>query len=113
VQRSRMVPMLAVLATYAAACGPMTEVSAPGVEVRDNFFSPTLFVAANGEEITWTWRGTQEHSVTFEDNIGSTPLPKATGTIVRTFTTNGNHRYRCTNHSMNFTAGMVGTIIVP
>jgi len=104
--------MLAILITHAVACSGAADQTPVGVELYDNFFSPALYVALNGEEVMWTWRGTQVHNVTFEDGIGNS-TNKATGTIVRTFTTNGTHRYRCTLHSASFTAGMVGGIIVP
>ena len=111
-KRSRLVPILVMLTAPAMACSDVADQTPVGVEVRDSFFSPTLYVALNGEEVMWTWRGSLVHNVTFEDDIGNS-TDKSTGTLVRTFTTNGTHRYRCTIHSTTFTTGMVGAIIVP
>ena len=61
--------------------------------------------------MTWTWRGSGTHNVTFEDNQNSS-LTQTSGTHSRTFGATGTVRYRCTIHSSNFTSGMVGSVVV-
>jgi plastocyanin len=108
----------------AAACSGATEsggtgppgpppppVSTNAVDVIDNRFNPADASAAQGSTVTWTWRGTDEHNVTFEGGQGSSAT-KTTGTHQRSFSAGGTFRYRCTIHSSSFDAGMVGSVIV-
>jgi len=84
---------------------------APGtVDIRDNFFTPTPITVTAGTTVTWNWRGGLEHTLTFEDNVGSSP-GRTTGSVDRTFGTAGTFRYRCTNHSTSFTSGMIGSVV--
>ena len=77
-------------------------------------FDPSHVTVSAGKTVTWTWRGTQEHDVVFEDaptQPVSSPI-QATGVHTRTFDTPGTYRYRCTLHSTSFTEGMVGMVVV-
>jgi plastocyanin len=81
------------------------------VDVRDNLFTPVNLDALSGATVIWTWRGSDQHNVTFED--GQSPSAnKSSGTHQRTFSTAGTFRYHCTLHSTNFTSGMVGEVRV-
>lgn len=91
--------------------GSNPPVSTTSVDVNDNFFSPGGVAAATQASLTWTWKGSSAHNVTFEDGQGSSTT-KAGGTHVRAFTASGTFRYRCTIHSSNFTSGMVGSVVV-
>lgn len=107
-----------------AACdggGDQTGVSAdptptpvpPGaVYVSDNIFTPATISTDRQSTITWTWRGTAGHNVTFEDGQGSSPT-QVNGDHQRAFGAAGTFRYRCTIHSSNFNSGMVGAVVVP
>jgi plastocyanin len=81
------------------------------VDVKDNFFDPSSITVTGGTTVTWTWRGSGTHNVTFEDGQGSS-LSQASGSHSRTFGTTGTVRYRCTIHSSSFTSGMVGSVVV-
>ena len=85
--------------------------SATAVSVCDNFFAPSSSPITAGATVTWTWRGGNQHNVTFEDAQGSSTT-KSSGTHSRTFSGAGTFRYRCTIHSTNFTSGMVGSVTV-
>jgi plastocyanin len=85
--------------------------TATAVNVCDNFFAPASSPVTTGATITWTWRGGNQHNVTFEDGQGSSPT-QTSGTHSRTFSGSGTFRYRCTIHSSNFTTGMVGSVTV-
>ena len=37
------------------------------VDIQDSFFSPAAASVAMGATVTWTWRGSLEHTLTFED----------------------------------------------
>jgi plastocyanin len=81
------------------------------VDVNDDFFNPANITVANGATVTWTWRGSSQHNVTFEDAQGSSATQSA-GIHTRTFGMTGTVRYRCTIHSTSFTSGMIGSVVV-
>lgn len=85
--------------------------SATSVSVCDNFFAPASSPIAPGSAVTWTWRGSNQHNVTFEDRQGSSPTQNS-GTHSRTFSSAGTFRYRCTIHSTDFNMGMIGSVTV-
>lgn len=101
-----------VVAALTLGCtGDTTEPADGAVSLYDNFFSPGLITRGVNASVTWTWRGSVNHNVTFEDDM-SNSMDKTTGTHTRTFTASGNYRYRCTIHSTDFDTGMVGEVIV-
>jgi plastocyanin len=77
-------------------------------------FSPSQVTVGLGKTVTWTWRGTQQHNVVFEDApvVPISSELKTTGSHARTFDVPGTYRYRCLIHSTSYEAGMVGTIVV-
>lgn len=81
------------------------------VDVRDNLFTPKTLNVQSGATVTWTWRGSSQHNVIFEDGQGSSSL-QASGTHSRSFSATGTYRYRCTEHSVDFIGGMVGDVRV-
>jgi plastocyanin len=101
-----------ILAALTLACDEDTTTPNTGeVNVYDDFFSPELISRATGSTVNWTWRGSVDHNVTFEDDMWNS-TDKTTGTHMRTFTASGNYRSRCTIHSTDFDTGMVGEVIV-
>lgn len=106
------ITVLATLAVFGMACGEDNP-AAPTVSVTvgDDFFSPQIRLIAQGETVVWTWTGANTHNVTFEDGQGSSGDQTA-GTLERTFTVTGTHRYRCTIHSNDFETGMSGRVLV-
>ena len=116
--------LVAVALLLAAACsssGPYGSTPPPpppsnptpttAVDVRDDSFSPATAQVDAGATVTWTWRGANDHNVTFETGGGSSTT-KSSGTHQRTFSAAGTVRYRCTNHSSDFGNGMSGTVVV-
>ncbi|MDH5283968.1 MAG: plastocyanin/azurin family copper-binding protein [Gemmatimonadota bacterium] len=97
-----------------AACGG-GESSGPNpppagtVNVQDNSFNPSSITVVAGNTVTWDWKGSNAHNVTFEDMQGSS-ADKSSGTHQRSFAAAGLYRYRCTIHSSNFTSGMSGSV---
>ncbi len=84
-----------------------------GVTVGNNFFSPAAVTVGVGDTVKWTWAGGVTHNVTFQDLApGSGNNSTAGHTFGRAFTAAALYRYRCTNHSSNFTSGMFGTVTV-
>jgi len=94
-------------------------------------YSPGNVILLVGKTMGWVWKPcwlrppslnprlsvggvAQRHDVTFEDDpTQPTSSPTmSTGWLVRTFTTPGVYRYRCTLHSTDFTTGEVGTVTV-
>jgi plastocyanin len=102
------IPMTVTFTTNATTAPLVADVT-----VNNNFFNPTDTPIGATGTVTWTWNsGGTQHNVTFEDNTGSSTTI-GTGTHSRTFAgPAGTIRYRCTIHSSNFTAGMVGTVTV-
>jgi len=118
---SRSLVLVSSLSLFACGAGeggmttsptPEPPVATNTVAVRDNRFEPLSITTALASAVTWTWRGTGEHNVTFEDAQGSSST-RATGTHQRAFAVAGTYRYRCTIHSTNFSSGMVGAVTVP
>lgn len=106
--------MLAVLllpACHTDATGPA---DGHAVTVSDDRFSPIGGNIAVGDTVTWTWApGNDGHNVTFEDTTFGSSGDLVSGTWQRAFpVAPGYYRYRCTLHSTDFAAGMVGVIIV-
>jgi len=96
--------------------GGYNVVSPPGgpgsVSVRDDFFTPTPANITAGTTATWSWQGSNAHTVTFEDGQGSSGASKTSGSHNRSFPSAGTFRYRCTVHSIDFNAGMIGSVVV-
>ena len=77
------------------------------VDVRDNFFTPVNLDVLSGATVTWTWRGSDQHNVTFADGQGSSTT-KTSGTHSRNFPSAGTFSYQCTIHG----SSMTGSVIV-
>jgi plastocyanin len=62
-----------------------------------------------GGAVTWTWNGTDQHSV---ESVGTTTFAsspvKNSGTYVATFATAGTYRYQCAVHG----SAMTGRVVV-
>lgn len=96
--------------TTNATTAPLTAT----VTVGNDFFNPIDAPIAATGTVTWNWNsGGVLHNVTFEDGMDNSATI-GTGSHARTFSgvVLGVKRYRCTIHSSNFTAGMVGTVTV-
>ena len=75
------------------------------VDVGDQFFRPSSLVVQVGGTVTWTWIGTEPHSVTF--NGGADSGTKTAGTFPQTFANPGTFTYHCVVHG-----NMSGTVTV-
>lgn len=84
------------------------------VSVRDNTFSPKVDSISVGDTVTFTWQGSQNHDLVFQDTtIGNVSSPRSSGSAKRGFALPGIYLYRCTLHSSDFNTGsMIGTIAV-
>ena len=77
------------------------------VTVGNNFYSPADVNVGINTTVTWTWAdGATEHSVTFNDNGGSSPR-QSSGTFQRTFAAAGTYTYFCTVHGAGVMHGSV------
>jgi plastocyanin len=78
------------------------------VQVSDFQFTPDAITVPQGTAVTFQWQGTTTlHNVTFGGG-GPANIPNATsGSVQRTFNTQGTINYSCTNHP-----GMNGTVTV-
>ena len=75
-------------------------------------FSPAVQTLASKKPVTFIWGG-GPHNVTWEDNYPASG-DRSSGVYSRDFTTGfGPYRFRCTIHSTDYDAGMVGQITVP
>lgn len=104
--------VLASFLTLPAACSSRVAPAAPPaggvaeITVEDNQFRPDSVAAAPGSIARWTWRGTNLHTVTFDDGPESTI--RSSGTYERTFANPGTYTYYCRIHGRS----MSGTISV-
>lgn len=78
------------------------------ISVVDNSFDPAATTVTAGTTVTWTWNGSAQHNVTFDDGSGLKSATQNSGTYSRTFASAGTYSYHCTIHG----AGMSGTITV-
>jgi len=124
--KSSVVTFLAVLASAAliSACGsdddggtgpgPTPPVFNGTVSVRDNSFSPRDITISVGDSVTWSFEGSNLHTVTEGANANppsplfDSPLMRS-GTFGYRFTTAGAFPYHCRPH---IGVGMTGSVTV-
>lgn len=124
--KSHLVTLLAavVVAALIGACGgddSPTDTGGGGgggtftgtVSVRDNFFSPANVTIAVGDSVTWSFDGSNIHTVTEGAPGNPTPLfnsgNRNSGTFGYRFTTAGTYPYHCIPHAAQ---GMIGSVKV-
>jgi len=80
------------------------------VAVCDNHYSPTMSTITKGTSITWTWKGTNQHSVTFQNGTlaGTTSSTMSSGSYTLAFPDTGTFNYQCNVHG----SVMSGTVTV-
>ena len=76
------------------------------IDVTDNRYSPSATTVPVGTTVTWTWKGVNSHSVTFDD--GPTSTKQTAGSFQRTFPSAGTFRYHCLVHG----TAMAGSVTV-
>lgn len=96
---------------YGGATGPSGGGGPPGgggggvgVQVGDNRYTPSAVTVSAGQTITWTWQGSNAHSVTFIS--GPSSATQTTGTFQASFSTPGTYAYACAVHGLSM-AGVV------
>jgi plastocyanin len=106
--------MMALL-TVAAACGETTPPNGGPVETREvsivdtPAFEPPDIIVAEGDTVTWTWNGFQQHQVVF-DAPGFPPSPaQSLGMHQVVFGMAGTYTYFCSVHGR---AAMSGSVTV-
>lgn len=117
--RSRHIWTIASLALVVAGCGGNNGGTSPAggggggggstsnaIDVSDNSYSPSLTTLPSGTTVTWTWRGSAAHDVTFSSTDKS--AVQSSGTYQRTFTTAGTYDYHCSIHG----TAMSGRVVV-
>ncbi len=99
------------LATEAPASGaPASEAAGPStvqVAIVDNAFTPATAEVTMGDEVAWTNRGENPHTVTFADDGPDSGNLSSGGTFRATFDVAGEFSYVCSIHSQ-----MQGTVTV-
>lgn len=76
------------------------------IDVLDNAYNPSTTTVPVGTTVTWTWRGSASHDVTFSSTQRSEV--QQSGTYQRSFATAGTYDYQCSVHG----AGMSGRVVV-
>ena len=95
---------LALVTAFGLGCSGGTNPSPPPPP------PPASLTVTPNTTVTWNFNsGT--HNVTFEDGQGNVG-DRTSGTHTRSFSAAGTFRYRCTNHSPDFTSGMIGSVVV-
>jgi len=92
------VALCAATVALFSACGDSTAPKAgTAVDVKDDEFEPKNLLVTAGQTVTWTWKGSHEHTVTFD--IGApNSVQQATGTFQRQFSAAGTFSYHCVVH---------------
>ena len=111
--RTRCILTVGTLALLAAGCGSSdnggtgpSNSTSNAISVRDNSYSPSVTTVPVGTTVTWTWRGSASHDVTFSSTEHS--AVQRTGTYQRQFTTAGTYDYHCSIHG----SAMSGRVVV-
>jgi plastocyanin len=111
----RIAHLLVTAAILAVSgCGSTSDPSTGqyDVAVRDNSFSSSSLTVPTGTTVTFSWKGSSQHNVTWVAAGEPAPSPtQSTGSYQRTFGTPGTYVYYCTIHGTP-TSGMRGTITV-
>jgi plastocyanin len=105
--RQTTVALCAASILALAACRNSTESQGTAVTVKDNTFEPSNLLVTAGQTVTWTWNGSNPHTVTFASGGPNSPQ-MSTGTFQRQFSTAGTFNYTCAVHG----SAMSGVITV-
>jgi plastocyanin len=92
--------------TTGTTTGTTTGSTSNAITIADNSFTPITTTVAPGTTATWTWKGSNQHDVTFDD--GTKSSTQSSGTYQRTFAAAGTYPYHCSIHG----TAMSGTITV-
>lgn len=84
--------------------GPVRTTS---VDVVDNRFQPSSNAVDPGATVTWTWGGSNPHTVTFDDASLADSQIQTTGSFQQTFPAEGEFTYFCTVHGRAVMSGRV------
>lgn len=97
-------------ATRPAGASPTSGGSAgPSVNVGDNVFAPASLTVKVGDKVTWTWAGSNPHSVVGRfDGQAVTSQTQSEGRFEFTFAKAGTFDYQCGVHG----AAMSGKVVV-
>lgn len=93
-----------------ASQAPASEAAGPSrvqVAIVDNAFTPATVEVTAGDEVVWTNRGENTHTVTFGDDGPDSGNLSSGGTFRATFDEAGEFSYVCSIHSQ-----MQGTVTV-
>lgn len=93
-----------------ASQAPASEAAGPSrvqVAIVDNAFTPATVEVTAGDEVVWTDRGENTHTVTFADDGPDSGNLSSGGTFRTTFDEAGEFSYVCSIHSQ-----MQGTVTV-
>lgn len=74
------------------------------ITVTDDYYTPQTTRVGVGASVTWTWTGSNNHSVTFDD--GTTSPTQASGTYTRNFSLAGTYNYHCKVHGVAMSASV-------
>jgi plastocyanin len=107
--KQRLLIVTSALTALLAACSEHTgpDARASNVSVEDNRFIPQQFSVATGGAVTWVWRGSNLHDVTFDD--GPASVAQENGQYQREFSAAGTYRYHCTVHGLSMSGSVVVT----
>jgi plastocyanin len=78
------------------------------VDIMDDFYAPRNVTITRGGSITWTWRGSNTHSVTSDNGSELDSMLQSSGSYSHVFTQAGSYPYHCRNHGQ----AMAGIISV-
>jgi plastocyanin len=113
--RARHLPFIFLIAALAGCSGSGYTSSGGGcsgsganVAVCNNFYSPGTVTITVGTAVTWTWKGSAMHSVTFSGGGPNSAIQSNGHVFMNTFNTPGTFTYQCLVHG----AAMSGTIQV-
>jgi plastocyanin len=81
---------------------------------NENVFTPADVTIVQGDSVTWSNGGLNQHNVRFDDgSFEQPPSPQlAPWSVSRTFNTPGTFQYYCTAHGMPNGVGMSGKVLV-
>ncbi|MGI9148249.1 MAG: cupredoxin domain-containing protein [Chloroflexota bacterium] len=101
-----------VLVSFSAPSSAIGQATAPAVSAQDDLFSPVMIHLNPGDSLSWHNDGTEQHTITADDDSFDSGVLDPGQTFERTFASPGSYPYYCTIHGGPNADGMAGVIVV-
>src|SRR3974390_2247883 len=91
-------PVLAGIACWVFVSAGISHAAVANVRIIDFAFSPSQTAINPGDQVTWTWAGSVQHSTTSDTGIWDSGIQSHGFVFTQTFNAAGNFSYHCQVH---------------